>query len=149
MAYAMEIPPHEIIHLVQLGCAQEALGSRTIWLCASCETCTSRCPKNIDVVAVMDALRILASGQGQTGAEKGITLFHKLFLQVVERFGRVHELCLMGMYNLLTLHPWRDWRLAKKLLAKGKLKLAVPRVKGMREFQEVFKRIRTSREKRL
>jgi heterodisulfide reductase subunit C len=145
----MEIPPHEIIRFVQLGCEQEALSSRTIWLCASCETCTSRCPKNIDVVAVMDALRILAFQQGQTRAEKEITLFHKLFLRVVERFGRVQELCLMGIYNLLTLNPWKDWRLAKKLLAKGKLKLAFPKVKGVREFQEVFKRVRASREEGL
>ena len=146
IAYTMDLPPHEVIRFVQLGCEQEALSSRTIWLCASCETCTSRCPKNIDVVAVMDALRILAFRQGQTRAEKEITLFHKLFLQVVEHFGRVNELCLMGMYNLLTLNPLRDWRLAKNLLAKGKLKLAFPKVKGVREFQDVIKRVRTSRE---
>jgi heterodisulfide reductase subunit C len=130
-----------------LGCEQEALSSRTIWLCASCETCTSRCPKNIDVVAVMDALRILASRQDQAREEKEIILFHKLFLQTVERFGRVNELYLMGMYNLLTLKPWRDWRLAKKLLAKGKLKLAIPKVKGVRKFQDVFKRVHASQEK--
>ena len=148
IAYTMEIPPHEIIRLVQLGCEGEVLTTRTIWLCASCETCTSRCPKNIDVVAVMDALRILAYYRGQTGAEKEITLFHRLFLQIVERFGRVHELYLMGMYNLFTLNPLRDWQLAKRLLAKGKLRLAVPKVKGVGEFQELFKRIRTSRGKR-
>ena len=60
LAYSMETPPHEIVRLVQLGRREEALASHTIWLCASCETCTSRCPKNIDVASVMDALRILA-----------------------------------------------------------------------------------------
>jgi heterodisulfide reductase subunit C len=149
IAYTMEIPPHEIIRFVQLGCEQEALSSRTIWLCASCETCTSRCPKNIDVVAVMDALRILAFQQGQTRAEKEITLFHKIFLKVVEHFGRVNEVSLMGHYNLLTLSPLRDWRLGKKLLARGKLKLRVPKIKGLKEFQEIFKRIRTRREEGL
>jgi len=149
LAYTMEIPPHEIIRLVQLGCEQEALSSRTIWLCASCETCTSRCPKNIDVVAVMDALRILAFRQGQTRAEKEITLFHKIFLKVVEHFGRVNEVSLMGQYNLFTLSPLRDWRLGKKLLAKGKLKLTVPKIKGLKEFQELFKRVRASREEGL
>jgi heterodisulfide reductase subunit C len=144
IAYAMEVPPHEIIRLVQLGREKEALSSHTIWLCASCETCTSRCPKNIDVVAVMDALRILALRQGRAGVEKEITLFHKLFLKGVERFGRVGELGLIGKYNLLTLNPLRDWRLGKKLLAKGKLKLKVPKTKGLREFQEIFKRIRVS-----
>jgi heterodisulfide reductase subunit C len=144
IAYAMEVPPHEIIRLVQLGREKEALSSHTIWLCASCETCTSRCPKNIDVVAVMDALRILALRQGRIGVEKEITLFHNLFLKVVERFGRVDELGLIGKYNLLTLNPLRDWRLGKKLLTKGKLKLTAPKIKGLKEFQEIFKRIRLS-----
>jgi heterodisulfide reductase subunit C len=146
IAYIMEIPPHEIIRLVQLGREREALASHTIWLCASCETCTFRCPKNIDVVAVMDALRVLAFRQGQTGAEKEIALFHKLFLQVVERFGRVNDLRLMGKYNLLTLNPLSDWRLGQKLFSKGKLKLAAPKVKEVEEFQKVIKRTRAFRE---
>ena len=145
IAYAMDSPPHEMIRFVQLGREEEALTSRTIWLCASCETCTSRCPKNIDVAAFMDALRILAFRQGQTGAEKEITLFHKLFLKVIERFGRVNDLHLMGRYNLLTLNPLKDWQVGRKLLAKGKLKLTKPRVKRLSEFQEIFKRVQAQR----
>lgn len=145
IAYTMELSPHEIIRLVQLGSERETLASHTIWLCASCETCTSRCPKNIDVAGVMDALRVLAFRQGQTEAEKEITLFHKLFLKVMERFGRMNDLSLMGKYNLLTLNPLRDWRLGQKLFSKGKLKLATPKVKGMREFQELLKRTRAFR----
>jgi heterodisulfide reductase subunit C len=144
IAYTMEIPPHEIIRLVQLGREEEALASHTIWLCASCETCTSRCPKNIDVAAVMDALRVLAFRQGRTEAEKEITLFHKLFLQVVRRFGRVNDLHLMGKYNLLTLNPLKDWRLGQKLFSKGKLRLTSPQVKGLKEFQEILQRVQTS-----
>jgi len=141
IAYTMEFSPHEVIRLVQLGRAEEALTSHTIWLCASCETCTSRCPKNIDIAAVMDALRVLAFREGRTEAEKEITLFHKLFLKVVGRFGRVNDLHLMGKYNLLTLNPLNDWRLGQKLFSKGKLRLTAPPVKGLKEFQEIFKRV--------
>jgi heterodisulfide reductase subunit C2 len=147
LAYSMEIPPHEIVRLVQLGREEEALASHTIWLCASCETCTSRCPKNIDIASVMDALRILAFRQGRTQAEKEITLFHKLFLRVVGQFGRVNDLRLMGKYNLLTLNPLKDWRLGQKLFSKGKLRLTSPRVKGLKEFQEILQRIQESEAK--
>ena len=147
LAYSMEIPPHEIVRLVQLGREEEALASHTIWLCASCETCTSRCPKNVDIASVMDALRILAFRQGRTQAEKEITLFHKLFLRVVGQFGRVNDLRLMGKYNLLTLNPLRDWRLGQKLFSKGKLRLAAPPVKGLKEFQEILKRVQESEAK--
>lgn len=140
VAYTMDFLPHEIMRLVQLGRSEEALASHTIWLCASCETCTSRCPKNIDVAAVMDALRVLAIGQGQTKSEKEISLFHRLFLQVVGRFGRVNDLYLMGKYNLLTRDPLKDWRLGQKLFSKGKLKVTGPQVKNLGEFQEIFKR---------
>lgn len=146
IAYGMEISPHEIIWLVQLGCDREVLASRTIWLCNSCETCTSRCPKNIEVTAVMDALRILAYRRGIPKGEKEIALFHQLFLHVVERFGRVHEPFLMAMYSLRTCHPLREWRLAKKLLFKGKLKLGTGKIKGLRGFQEIFHRLRTLQE---
>ncbi len=147
LAYSMEIPPHEIVRLVQLGREEEALASHTIWLCASCETCTSRCPKNIDIASVMDSLRILAFRQERTQAEKKITLFHKLFLRVIGRFGRVNDLRLMSTYNLLTLNPLKDGRLGLKLFSKGKLRLTAPPVKGLKEFREILQRVRDSEAK--
>jgi len=148
LAYTMEIPPHEVIRLVQLGREEEALACHTIWLCASCETCTSRCPKNIDLALVMDALRVLAFRRGRTEAEKEISLFHKLFLQVVGRFGRVNDLRLLGKYNLLTFNPFKDWRLGQKLFSKGKLRLTTPPVKGLKEFREIFQRVQASQRER-
>jgi heterodisulfide reductase subunit C len=142
VAYTMDVPPHEIIRMVQLGLEAEALASHTIWLCASCETCTSRCPKNIDIAAAMDALRILGYGGNQAPAEREISLFHKLFLEVVGRFGRVNDLRLMGKYNLLTWSPLKDWRLGQKLFSKGKLKLTTPRLKDPKGFQEILTRTR-------
>lgn len=139
LAFAMEIPPHEIIRLVQLGRREETLKSHTIWLCASCQTCTSRCPKNIDVAGVMDALRILAYRQGLVSSEKEIALFHKLFLKTVERFGRINDLQFMGRYNLQTLRPFRDFWLGQKLLRKGKLKLTTSPIKSIKEFREIMK----------
>lgn len=147
VAYAMDFAPHEIIRLVQLGVKEAALSSHTIWLCASCETCTSRCPKNIDVAAVMDALRILAYESGKTGAEKDISLFHKTFLQVVGRFGRVNDVYLMAKYNLLTRNPLKDWRLGQKLFFKGKLKMTVPQLKNKKEFQALLQRVQDQGEK--
>jgi heterodisulfide reductase subunit C len=140
VAYTMDVPPHEVVRLVQLGRREEVLSSHTIWLCASCETCTSRCPKNIEVAALMDALRFLASPHGQPQTEKEISLFHRLFLEAVRRFGRVNDLYLMGKFNLLTLNPLRDWRVGHKLFSKGKLKITGPPVKNRAEFQEIFRR---------
>lgn len=53
----MDFLPNQIIRMAQLGLEKEALDSKTIWLCASCITCASRCPKGVDLSRVMESLR--------------------------------------------------------------------------------------------
>jgi len=62
---AMDILPNQIIRLAQLGLEDELLNSTTIWLCASCITCTSRCPKGVDVARIMEALRAIILRKGK------------------------------------------------------------------------------------
>lgn len=50
---------HHVIRLLQLGQVEEALNSKTIWLCASCYTCETRCPKGVNLPRIMEALRQL------------------------------------------------------------------------------------------
>ncbi len=51
--------PNQVIRLLQLGQEEEVLSQNTIWLCASCFTCESRCPKGIDLARLMEALRLM------------------------------------------------------------------------------------------
>ncbi|MBC7190650.1 4Fe-4S dicluster domain-containing protein, partial [Candidatus Aerophobetes bacterium] len=53
---AMDILPNQVIRFVQLG-DEDILNCRTIWVCASCFTCVSRCPKGVDPAKIMEALR--------------------------------------------------------------------------------------------
>lgn len=59
MAFAMDILPNQVMRFIQLGLEDDILDSRTFWLCASCLTCTARCPKGVDLSRVMEALRLL------------------------------------------------------------------------------------------
>jgi heterodisulfide reductase subunit C len=52
----MDITPSQMMRLVQLG-QKEVLDHKAIWVCASCFTCTVRCPRQIDVSKVAEALR--------------------------------------------------------------------------------------------
>lgn len=56
----MDVAPNQIMRLVQLGLEEETAKSGTIWLCASCLTCSIRCPKGIDLARVMEALRLMS-----------------------------------------------------------------------------------------
>lgn len=55
----MDILPNQIIRYAQLGLKEELLGSKSIWVCASCMTCDVRCPKGINVAEVLEAIRLI------------------------------------------------------------------------------------------
>ena len=59
MSFAMDLLPNQVMRLVQLGLEEDIAASRTIWQCASCLTCTVRCPKGVDISRVMEALRLI------------------------------------------------------------------------------------------
>lgn len=48
---------NQMIHLAQIGQKEKVLRSNTHWVCASCLTCSVRCPRDIDVAAIMEAIR--------------------------------------------------------------------------------------------
>jgi len=56
VVFAMDVLPSQVLRLAQLG-LEEALEAETIWICASCQTCLSRCPRGVDLPRVMEALR--------------------------------------------------------------------------------------------
>ncbi len=148
IAADMDMPPNQVIRLLQLGLADVALRSRTIWLCASCETCTTRCPREVDLAAVMDALRIVALREGIRSPERVVPFFNRLFLSLVKRYGRVYEMELIGRFNTGTFNFFKDVMKAPKLFFKGRLKLR-PNFEGRKTANSVFKevkRIKSSRQ---
>lgn len=59
MSFAMDFLPNQIIRLVQLGLEEDIVRSKTVWICASCFTCTVRCPRGVDLAKVMEAVRLV------------------------------------------------------------------------------------------
>ena len=53
----MELLPNQVMRLLQFGQVERILQSNTHWVCASCFVCSTRCPKGIDIAAIMEALR--------------------------------------------------------------------------------------------
>ena len=60
MTHAMDVPPRKVMRLAQLGLAEDLENSETPWTCASCFTCSVRCPRGIDIARVMEAVRLLS-----------------------------------------------------------------------------------------
>ncbi len=134
----MDVPPHRIVRMAQYGLSDQALESRTIWMCASCQTCTTRCPNEVDIAHLMDVLRQESMRRGVQCPESAVEKFHRAFLKEVRR-GRVHELSLIGRYKLATRRFTDDMRLGLEMFKRGRIKLLPPRVKGASEVENLFK----------
>ena len=57
LAAYMDIPPAQMIRLAQLGMERELLESEAIWICVSCMTCNSRCPKGVNIAELIESMR--------------------------------------------------------------------------------------------
>ena len=55
--FAMDISPTQVIRLVQLGAIEKIFSSNTFWICSTCFSCESRCPRKINITKIMEALR--------------------------------------------------------------------------------------------
>ena len=53
----MDIIPSRVIKFAQLGLKEKIENANTVWVCASCYTCSVRCPRGVDVAKVMEAIR--------------------------------------------------------------------------------------------
>ena len=154
VAFAMDYLPDVILRMVQLGLKDRVLNSSTIWICASCETCTTRCPNEIDIAGVMDTLRRMALFEGRAApAVRDIPKFHQAFLGSIKAGGRVHEIGMLRRYMLKTLKTslWAKlWsgelleqaKLGWGMFRRGKLKIRPHRIRQSREIKELFAKSR-------
>lgn len=122
IADQFDLTPNQVMRSLQLN-EPSVLHSRAIWLCASCQTCTTRCPQEINVTGVMDLLRIEARERGIPSPIPDIQQFNWLFMQFVKYLGRVPELIFVITYKLLRGKPFSDMGFGLRMLKKGKLKL--------------------------
>lgn len=81
-----EYNPRRIIRMALLGMREEVLSSDFIWLCASCYTCEERCPQDVKIADLMNAIKNIAVREGH---------IHPSFtaqLQALLAHGRLYEI---------------------------------------------------------
>lgn len=148
LTFAMDYTPDQIVRFLILGLEERVLASRTIWVCSSCETCTTRCPNDIDIAGLMDHLKEEAHARGIVPPEcRTVRTFHQAFLDDVARRGRVFEAGLLQRY-MLTSGAWKDrladgtlWsdvRMGWALLRRGRLPLRPQGVRAREEIRRIF-----------
>ncbi|WP_338834974.1 Heterodisulfide reductase subunit C hdrC [Moorella humiferrea] len=138
VAMAMDLMPHQVVRYVQLGLEEELIKSKTIWQCAACRTCVSRCPNGIDIATINDALKQRALARGAVPALPEVAAFHQAFLASVKSRGRVHELGMLAAYKLKTRTYLQDAPLGFKMLRRGKLPIFSGGIKNKGRFRAMW-----------
>ncbi len=145
----MDFYPDEVIRLVILGQRKTVLACQTIWVCAACETCTTRCPNDVRIAELMDCLKEMAVHEGILSPQPRITALHETFLNNIKKRGRLYETTLLPVYLLKSgqlLDKWHsgawryDLKLGRRMLAKGRLPLRPKSIDGIAEVREILDR---------
>jgi len=98
VSYAMDISPRQLIALFRAGEMEAIMKSRTIWICASCYACTTRCPSGIKITDIMYALKRTAMEKHQKSNAPQVQVLANLFVDNLRSFGRLHEGTLIRKY---------------------------------------------------
>ena len=147
VAAYFDLAPHQVLRATQFGQADLVLNSRTISICAACETCSTRCPQGIDIARIMDELEIMAAEQGIKSKAPTVPMFYKSANRGIDWFGRMWELGLMAELYIREFFAREldfgqlfkyDIPLAIKMFRNGKLKIlpSVARRRNGRKTQE-------------
>jgi heterodisulfide reductase subunit D len=89
-APAMPYGPAQMVRMVQLGLKETLLESPSIWFCLHCETCGARCPNEISIAGLTQALRQMAM------EEKGDSLQGDAGIQALRALGEN----ILGSHNI-------------------------------------------------
>lgn len=141
LAQSMDLTPNQVIRAVQLGLKDTVLGCNAIWYCVGCETCASRCPRDIDMSRVMKSLARRCVVEKRTPKDAGVAVFHKCFMESMGRWGRAHEVEIMSLAKLRDAGSrFKDLPLGAALFTRGKLALLPHWVRQGKRVREIIAR---------
>jgi len=137
-SYAMDYTPREIIAAFRAGMLEKVLKSNTIWLCSSCYSCTVRCPSGIKLTDIMYELKRLAIEFGLAPKEAAAPVVAELFVDIVNKNGRIAEVPLVSRFMLKT-NPFGALKMiprATRLFVRGRMPITSQKIRGMAELEK-------------
>jgi heterodisulfide reductase subunit C len=78
--------PRRIVRMALLGMRQEVLTSEFVWLCSTCYTCYERCPQDVHIPELMNAIRNIAVREGYVPAA------FRQQAELLREHGRLYEI---------------------------------------------------------
>jgi heterodisulfide reductase subunit C len=145
----MDYSPREIIAAFRAGMLDRVLKSNTVWMCASCYSCTVRCPAGIKFTDVMYELKRLGIDYGLHSKEAKAPVLSREFVKIVDRNGRNGEISLLTNFYLRTnpLGLARMAPLGLKLFSRGRIALRSSKIKGKDDLAKIMRKLESKEAK--
>ena len=142
VSYAMDISPRQLIALFRAGEMETIMKSRSIWLCASCYACTTRCPSGIKITDIIYALKRTVMEKHYHSKAHQVQILANLFIENLLSYGRLHEGTLIrkfymrtGFWKLFGFIP-----LALKMIQTKRLAFFPTRIKAHQSLSRIIKK---------
>lgn len=111
--------PRKIIRMALLGMRKEVLASDFLWLCSTCYSCHERCPQDVGITGLIEAIQSMAIKEGMVheSLKAGLNLLdtHGRMLEIDEFDNKVR-----AKFNLPQIEEKADE--TKTILAKTNIK---------------------------
>lgn len=130
----MDLLPRSLVLMVQRGEWEKVLNSNSLWLCTSCQICTSRCPRGVQPADVIEAVKAIAIRQG---INNDSTRFNQIFVELIKKRGILFEPELMQKYGGIEA-MLAQVKLGMKLVFKGKLSPLPAKVQEPEKFNQAL-----------
>jgi len=140
LSHYMDFTPRRIIAMTREGFRDEVLNSLTIWLCASCYSCTVQCPRQIHITDVMYTLKREAMARGVHPKHHPIPVLAREFFEQVRHYGRNTESHVLVRLFLRT-KPWKMLKeawLGFTLWRKGRLSPFREKIRGVASLRAIL-----------
>ena len=138
----MDITPRQTVALFRAGHLTDILNSRTIWICASCYSCSVRCPVGIRVTDTLYALKRIAMEKKIYPDKFPVYALSRAFIKNVYRYGRNYELGLGIRYflkaNVMKLVT--NMGFGFSMITRGRLGLIPKKIKKINEVRAIIDR---------
>ena len=145
VSHAMDVMPRQVIGMFRAGAIEELLGSRTIWICASCYHCTQRCPSQIQITDLIYALKRIAIDEGIFPKRFPVHVMSKTFTKNVKRYGRNYEVGLLLRYFLRTKPTalFEQRKAGYALWRRGRIRIRPDKIDNIEQLRRIIAKAET------
>jgi heterodisulfide reductase subunit C len=121
---------------------ERIMRSRTIWICASCYACTTRCPAGIKITDTIYALKRTAMEKNIKTVAPQVQRLARIFTRILMRYGRLHEGSLIAEYYTRTnpLKLFGILPLGRKMLRTKRIGILPHRIKGHAALARIIRK---------